>query len=322
MSSVVSHLRFDNRSLTGAAQNRRFRAARVRKRYGGHHTRLPSLLTALVLLAQTGFATIIVVAGTRDGLLVCEDRRLTTRSSNGQVSSSEANKAQQIGKYGFFAVAGDVSGRLTNFFGQSITTYDVLAEIPAFFKTHEIQKFNEQTALEFEAHLRDQLNRKPVNPAQPAKGPRAQTEVLLYWMDQNLQHHVYVVDMSTALESGGAAAATSSPPSLVGRFASPAAFSTSKPLVSGRGLLGYNAIVAGTDPRLDDLRNDEELKPFLNRFVDAASLDSIAATRSLKKLIKGISDRQNAVSPDGLDVGPVSDCFLGTSDGVKNINQQ
>ena len=37
--SVVSHLRFYNRSLTVAAQNRRFRAARVSKRYVGHHTR-------------------------------------------------------------------------------------------------------------------------------------------------------------------------------------------------------------------------------------------------------------------------------------------
>jgi hypothetical protein len=175
-------------------------------------------------------------------------------------------------------------------------------------------------ALEFEAHLRDQLNRKPVNPAQPAQGPRAQTEVLLYWMDQNIQNHLYVVDMASALDQSDTGA--KSPPRLVGRFVEPAAFSTSKPVVSGRGLLGYRAIVAGTDPRLDDLRNDEELKPFVNNFVDAASLDSIAATRSLKKLIKGISDRQYFVSPEGLGVGPVSDCFLGTSDGVKNINQQ
>jgi len=79
--------------------------------------------------------------------------------------------------------------------------------------------------------------------------------------------------------------------------------------------------VESADPRFDDLRNDEELSPFLNRFMDAASVDSIAATRSLKKLIKAISERQNFVNPGGLGVGPVSDCFLGTNDGVKNINQ-
>jgi small ligand-binding sensory domain FIST len=107
----------------------------------------------------------------------------------------------------------------------------------------------------------------------------------------------------------------------VGRFISLRAFGTSKPLVRGSGLLGYDAIVAGTDPNLDDLRQDEELKPFLSNFVDAASVDSIAAVRALKKLIKGISDRQNSVSPEGLDVGPVSDCFLSTTDGIKNINQ-
>jgi len=281
-------------------------------------SRPASLFIALILLAQAAFGTIIIVAGTRDGLLLCEDRRITTRTSSGQVSSSDSDKAQQIGKFGFFAVAGDLSGRLTNFFGQSITTFDVMAEIPAFFKTHEIQKFDERTALEFEAHLRDQLNRKPVvNPAQPAQGPRAQTEVFLYWMDQNLETHLYVVDMASALDTKDATA----PPALAGRFVSPTTLRTSKPLVRGMGLLGYKAIVDGTDPRFDDLRNDEELSPFLTRFIDAASLDSIAATRSLKKLIRAISERQNFVNPGGLGVGPVSDCFLGTNDGVKNINQ-
>jgi len=284
-------------------------------------SRLPSLFVALTLFAQAGFATIIIAVGTKEGLLVCEDRRLTTRSSNGQVSSSDANKAQQIGKFGFFAVAGDVSARLTNFFGQSITTFDILSEIPSFFKTHEIQQFNEQTALEFEAHLRNQLNQKPVNPSLQSQGPRAQTEVLLYWMDQVGQTHLYVVDIASTLDSSSSSSTASASPRMVGRFIPLEAFSTSRPRVTGRGVLGYTAIVSGTNPALNDMREDEELKPFLSNFVDAASVDSIAAARALKKLIKGISDRQTAVSADGLDVGPVSDCFLSTSDGIKNINQ-
>jgi hypothetical protein len=283
--------------------------------------RLLILFLALMLAACTGFATIIVAVGTKDGLLVCEDRRVTTKSSAGQVSFADGNKAQQLGKFGFFAVAGDLSGRLTNSFGQSITTFDVLSEIPSFFKTHDIQQFNEQTALEFEAHLRDQLNKKPASPAQGSQGTRAQTEVLLDWMDQAGQAHLYVVDMATALDSNGTVTAASSPPRMVGRFISLAAFSTSKPRVIGRGLLGYNAIVSGTDPTLDDLRQDDELKPFLSNFVDATAVDSIAAVRALKKLIRGISEKQNSVSAEGLDVGPVSDCFLGTMDGIKNINQ-
>ena len=80
-------------------------------------------------------------------------------------------------------------------------------------------------------------------------------------------------------------------------------------------------VAAGKDPRFDDLRQDDELKPFLNQFADAESIDSIAAARSIKKLIREISDRQDSLGPDGLDVGPVSDCFLGTPDGIKNINQ-
>jgi hypothetical protein len=90
---------------------------------------------------------------------------------------------------------------------------------------------------------------------------------------------------------------------------------------SGYARLGYNAIVAGNDPSPDDLRQDNELKPFLTEFVDADSIDSIAATRSIKKLIRQISERQNLLNAGGLHVGPESDCFLGTLDGIKNINQ-
>jgi len=287
------------------------------------------LLGSLLLIAQAGFATIIMAVGTRDGLLVCEDRRLTIKSSNGQVSYTDADKAQQTGKFGFFAVAGDVSGAVYNAIGQSITTFDILAEIPSFFKAHDIQQFDEATALEFEAHLRNQLNQMPGNASQRARGPRAQTEVWLYWTDQSGATRLYIVDITDGLRDAGGAsstAATSGPTAsatvgLVGHFISLTTFKTSKPLVRGMGLLGYNAIVAGKDPSQDDLRQDNELKPFLTDFVDADSIDSIAATRSIKKLIRQISERQNLLNAGGLDVGPASDCFLGTLDGIKNINQ-
>ena len=271
-----------------------------------------------MLLTQAGFATIIMAVGTRDGLLVCEDRRLTVKTSSGQVSYADANKAQQTGKFGFFAVAGDVSGAVYNAIGQSITTFDILAEIPSFFKAHDIQQFDEPTALEFEAHLRNQLNQKPGNVNQRAPGPRAQTEVWLYWTDQAGVTRLYIVDITDGLRE---AAATAAAPQLIGHFISLASFKTSKPLVRGAGLLGYNAILAGKDPSPDDLRQDNELKPFLTDFVEADSIDSIAATRSIKKLIRQISERQDLLNAGGLDVGPASDCFLGTLDGIKNINQ-
>jgi hypothetical protein len=130
---------------------------------------------------------------------------------------------------------------------------------------------------------------------------------------------LYIVDITDGLRGAGAASSTA--PRLIGHFISLASFKTSKPLVRGMGLLGYNAIVAGKDPSQDDLRQDNELKPFLTDFVDADSIDSIAATRSIKKLIRQISERQNLLNDGGLDVGPASDCFLGTLDGIKNINQ-
>ena len=264
-----------------------------------------------MLVAQAASATIIIAVGTRDGLLVCEDRRLTVRSSTGRVSSEEGSKAQRLGKFGVFAVSGDVSARVRNVFGQSVTTFDILSGIQSFFQTRDIQQFNEQTAVEFEASLRDQLSKKPVIAAERSQGPRAQAEVLLYWMDQTGLTHLYTVDITEAPPDSG----------LAGRFVSLSLFRTSKPIVRGKGLLGYRAIVSGSDPNFDDLRQDEELRPFLNNFVDAASIDAIAATRSIKKLIRQISDRQNSMNPDGLDVGPDSDCFLGTADGINNINQ-
>jgi hypothetical protein len=285
---------------------------------------------SLLLASQAGWATIIMAVGTRDGLLLCEDRRLTMKSSTGRVSYADADKARQIGKFGFYAVAGDVSAAVVNAIGQSITTFDILAEIPSFFKAHDIQQFDEPAALEFEAHLRDQLNRKPGNAAQGAPGPRAQTEVWLYWTDQAGVTRLYVVDITDGLRGAGAAppgataaasGATPAASGLVGHFVSLATFRTSKPLVRGKGLLGYNAILAGKDPSPDDLRQDDELKPFLTEFAGADSIDSIAATRSLKKLIRQISERQNLLNAEGLDVGPESDCFLGTLDGIKNINQ-
>jgi len=270
------------------------------------------LIAALAVVVQAAFGTIIIVAGTKEGLLVCEDRRLTVKSSDGRVSYTDANKAQQLGKFGVYAITGEMSGGVTNIFGQSVTTFDLSSAIPLFFSSHNIQQFDEPMALEFEAHLRDQLARKPANPARPTQRPGVQTEVLVYWMDQAGVTRLYVADVTDSLSESKAA---------VGLFVPLSSFRTSKPLVRGKGALGYMEVAAGKDPRFDDLRQDDELKPFLNQFADAESIDSIAAARSIKKLIREISDRQDSLGPDGLDVGPVSDCFLGTPDGIKNINQ-
>lgn len=288
------------------------------------------LIAAIALVSQAASGTIIVVVGTKDGLLICEDRRLTVKSSDGRVAAADGNKAQQLGKFGVYAITGDLSGGLTNMFGRSITSFDLTAAIPSFFSRHDIQHFDESMALEFEADLRDQLTKKPVDPAHPAQGPRARTEVLLYWMDQSGITHLYIVDITDALSGSTGGASPPGVPSTslqaaaarpLGNLVSLSAFRTSKPLVRGKGALGYAAVADGTDPRFEDLRQDDELKPFLARFTEAESVDPIAAVRSIKKLIREISDRQDSLSPDGLDVGPVSDCFLGTPDGIKNIDQ-
>jgi hypothetical protein len=272
-----------------------------------------------LIIAHSGWATIILAVGTRDGLLVCEDRRLTIRSSTGQVSFADANKARQLGKFGFFAITGDVSAAYTNIVGRSNTVFDLLSEIPAFFNSHDIQLFDQQTALEFEARLRGQMSLGPANPARSSSGPRVQTEIWLYWIDEPGLTHLYVVNISDALVNPAANSGEAAAPA--GHFVLLDSFKTSKPLVRGSGQLGYDAVSRGTFEGFIDLRQDEELKPFLNAFVDSATVDSIAAARSIKKLIREISDRQNAIRPGGLDVGPASDCFLGTADGIKNIDQ-
>ena len=282
--------------------------------------KLLSVLGFLVLTTPFSRATIIVAVGTKDGPLVCEDRRITLKSSNGQVSAADGNKAQQLGKFGVFAIAGDISGGMTNVVGRSYVTFDVLAEIPAFFKSHDVQQFNPQMAEEFEAHLWDELKKKSLIAERPGQVMRAQTEILLYWMDPAGAINLYILNL-TGDVSAPADPAAPAAPHPTGHFVSLASFKTSRPLVRGKGLLGYNAIAGGTDPRFDDIRGDEELKPFLSHFVDASEVDAIAATHSMKKLIRIISERQDALYPGGLDVGPSSDCFLGTLNGIEYINQ-
>src|SRR5258708_29206418 len=149
---------------------------------------------ALLLAVQAAQATVIFVVGTSDGLLLCEDRRVTLTSSSGKVSYADGTKAQQLGKFGLFAVTGEVSATFTNIVGRTTTTFDILSAIPDFFNTHDIQVFDEQTAMEFEAGLRDQLNRERLDPKNRERGSRLKTEVWLYWMDREGRTRLYVVE--------------------------------------------------------------------------------------------------------------------------------
>ena len=50
--NVLSHVMLDNRSLTRAAQNQRFGAARVSKRYAGRYTSVLAILLTAPMFAQ------------------------------------------------------------------------------------------------------------------------------------------------------------------------------------------------------------------------------------------------------------------------------
>jgi hypothetical protein len=62
------------------------------------------------------------------------------------------------------------------------------------------------------------------------------------------------------------------------------------------------------------------LKPFLTDFVNADSVDAMAATRAIKKLIRIVSEKRDSVRDIG--VGPESDCFLLAKGGVRGMNHE
>jgi len=65
---------------------------------------------ALALSYQIASATIVVAVGTKDGILVCEDTRLTRTDQVGnRTYVDSSHKAQRHGSFGFSTAAGALS---------------------------------------------------------------------------------------------------------------------------------------------------------------------------------------------------------------------
>jgi len=128
----------------------------------------PLLGVLFALFAQIGSATVVITVGTKDGILVCEDTRITHTDQDGRQAFTDSNhKAQRHGAFGFSATAGSLSyseqqpigGGPIIFLNSGFNNYDILAEIRSFFTFNDIRRFDEPMAGMFEAQLLVQLRK-------------------------------------------------------------------------------------------------------------------------------------------------------------------
>jgi hypothetical protein len=287
-----------------------------------------------LFVSQIGSATVVVAVGTKDGILVCEDTRITqTDQDRNQTFIDSVHKAQSHGAFGFSAAGGDLAYSEPQIIGgPSPSSYDILAEIRSFFEANDIRQFDNLMAAEFESRLTAELQKTSLaSDPRLSLGPPRLIEVSLFWIDNSGQPKWYGLDLinqgppdppsPSTFSIGPLGTLVPTPPRIKGVYPPLSSFATSKPVVMSGGRSVYNAISSGEKKEFDEVRLDPALKPFLTDFVDADSLDALPTTRAIKVLIRKISEKQDFVRA-GIGVGPESDCLLLAGGGVRDMNQE
>jgi hypothetical protein len=289
-------------------------------------------------VSQIGSATVVVAVGTKDGILVCEDTRITqTDQDRNQTFIDSVHKAQRHGAFGFSAAGGDLAYSEPQIIGGSTllgspSNYDILAEIRSFFEANDIRQFDNLMAARFESRLTAELQKTFLTgDSRFSLGPPRVLEVSFFWIDYFGQPKWYGLDLinqwppdppsPSSLLISPLGTLTLTLPPIKGQYPPLSNFATSKPVVMSGGRRVYNEISSGEKKEFDEVRLDPALKPFLTDFVDADSLDALPTTRAIKVLIRKISEKQDFVRA-GIGVGPESDCFLLANGGVRDMNQE
>ncbi len=298
---------------------------------------LPAVAMALICVHVLQ-GTVVVSVGTKDGIVVCEDNRVTrTDQDNKQTFTDSTHKSQPLGRFGLWAAAGalwhveqhSIGGVLWN---RSHSSYDMLEEIRTFFESNNIQEFGPAMASKFESRLKDELRKTSFSRLSLSSlgGPTRGVVVFLYWIDSAGEPNVYAVGLTDDWRSDDFMPSTSfslnglygiPPPRVRGRFLPLSLFETSKPVIAGDGALVYSAFASSEDETFKSIRESPEFKPFLTDFVSSEFLEPIQTTRIIKRLIKTISENQDSVRA-GIGVGPTSDCFLLHKKGVRDMNDE
>jgi hypothetical protein len=285
-------------------------------------------------VCRIGSATVVVAVGTKDGILVCEDTRITqTDQDRNQTFIDSIHKAQRHGAFGISAAGGDLAySEPQTIGGSSHSSYDILAEIRSFFEANDIRQFDNLMAARLESRLTAELQKTSLTRDQwLSLGPPRLIEVSLFWIDYFGQPKWYGLDLidqwppdppsPSAFSIGPLGALILTPPPIKGQYPPLSNFATSKPVVMSGGRSVYKEISSGENKEFDEVRLDPTLKPFLTDFVDADSLDPLPTTRAIKVLIRKISEKQDFVRA-GIGVGPESDCLLLANSGVRDMNQE
>lgn len=264
--------------------------------------------------SQVASATVVVAVGTKDGILVCEDTRITQTNQDGdQTVIDSSHKAQRLGAFGISTAGGDLAYTEPG----SPSNYDILADIRSFFEANDIRQFDDLMASRFESRLTAELqSTSPTpDPLLSLIAPLRVIEISLFWIDSSGQPKWYGVDLTNQ------SPADPSPAPMRGVYPPISSFATSKPVVMSNGKRVYKEMSSGENKEFDEVRLDPALKPFLSDFVDADSLEALPTTRAIQLLIRRISETQDFVRP-GIGVGPKSDCLLLGNGGVRDMNQE
>jgi hypothetical protein len=160
------------------------------------------IAATLFVCAQISSATVVFAVGTKSGVLVCEDTRITRTDQDGKKTYIDDHKAQRLGDFGFSTVAGALSyyeqPRLgTTLLGPSPWSYDIPAQIRTFFGLNDIRRFDDFMAGKFETSLQNEFRKSLLATGSllSVRSPRL-VEVFLYWIDPLGQPKVYCVDLT------------------------------------------------------------------------------------------------------------------------------
>jgi hypothetical protein len=276
-----------------------------------HMHLISSILSMIFLLPHVGSATVLFIVGTKDGRLVCEDTRLT-RTIGGKVTYDDSvHKTQLLSTNILFSAVGNLTRSheiSPNVWSEE--DFNILEAVPKFFTNNNPEPFGRDEAWKFQNFVSEELQKGSVKLGRSSG--ELKTLIVLNWVDgkKNIQ-----TDETKATDQINA-----SPFARRGGRLADATFITTRPMVYGEGQRVYQEIREGKMPDFDAIRKDTTLRIFLSDNLGKDSVSGLSATASIKRLITIISEKQDLVGAD-INVGPTSDCFLLSTDGVKDMNE-
>lgn len=252
-------------------------------------------------VGRLGKGTLIVFTKTKDGILVCGDKRIVYHASSEY--HDNATKVTQIGKNTVFAVAGVPFIEVGEDSGHG---YDAITVVKHYFAAHDLDNSVEfwngvkQTLFDnFIAYLKP----RAFDAWPPTMSPEAQnsfTQLLFFFADNSHRLGIKLMQLRYMKEV---------PPIVEVRLFAIEPYGLYDSL--GWSKLDWE-LKKGHDSRFDDLRQEPALTPFLTDKLPVAMVTVDAALAFTKRLIEVSNKRgpELGVSSEDIGIGLTCDCTL------------